>query len=53
MKKIVSFTFGKISLALLIISCQSLIKNETPHDVLWYEHGSSYPYLPSYLANLF
>ena len=41
MKKIVSFTFGKISLALLIISCQSLIKNETPHDVLWYDQPAA------------
>ena len=37
MKKHVSFFLGKISLALLIISCQSPIKNETPPDVLWYD----------------
>ena len=41
MKKIVSFTLGKISLALLIISCQSPIKKETPPDVLWYDQPAA------------
>ena len=41
MKKIVSFTLGKISLALLIISCQSPIKNETHPDVLWYDQPAA------------